>query len=279
MKRLLIITGLSGAGKSTALNALEDHGFTCTDNMPTNLIGSFVKEHPGPFAVAVDSRTPGGNLVEKISRTAAELKNEAKLEIIFFESSDETLVKRYGETRRNHPLARDGNIADGIRREREMLEDVREKAGTVVDTSGLNPHELREILSSRVLNKTRGPRINITSFGFKHGYPPDADMVFDVRMLPNPNFTPRLKPLDGRNGKVRDFVFSDGNASVFLDKASDMIDFVVEKYAGKDKLYLNVAIGCTGGRHRSVAVAEGLGEKLAFPVQNIKVVHRDIRKK
>ncbi len=282
MKLLLIITGLSGAGKSTALSLFEDRGFICTDNMPANLTGSFVREHNGPFAIVVDSRTPGGNLFEKISLISSELKNEAKVQTVFLEASDETLAKRYGETRRNHPLARDGNISEGIRKERILLEKVRENADTIFDTSGLNPHELREKLASLVSpEQDGGMRVNITSFGFKHGHPPDADMVFDVRMFANPNFTPHLKPLDGRDPRVRDFVFSDGGAEMFLDKVSDILDFVVGVYKGKDKPYLNVAIGCTGGRHRSVAVADELSGKLAGKlkaVSGIKVSHRDIGK-
>ncbi len=283
MKLLLIITGLSGAGKSTALSLFEDRGFICTDNMPTNLIGSFVREHEGPFAITVDSRTPGGKLSERISRIASELKNEAKVETIFLESSDESLAKRYGETRRNHPLARDGNIVEGIGKERILLEQLRENADTVIDTSNLNPHELREHLASSVSAKqNRNMRVNITSFGFKHGHPQDADMIFDVRMLANPNFIPSLKPLDGLNPQIRDYVFSDGNARIFLDKAADMLDFVAGVYNRKDKLYLNIAIGCTGGRHRSVAIADKLGgelgEKLGREAADIKVSHRDIGK-
>lgn len=277
MKLLAIITGLSGAGKSTALSVFEDRGFICTDNMPANLAGSFVREHDGPFAIVVDSRTPGGNPSEKISRIASELKNEAKAEVIFLEADDQTLVKRYGETRRNHPLARDGSIAEGIGRERDLLEKVRRNADRIVDTTGLNPHELRE----RLAPESGDMRVNITSFGFKHGHPPDADIVLDARMLANPNFTPRLKPLDGRDPSVRDFVFGDADARTFLDKAADIIDFVVGAYGGKDKLYLNVAIGCTGGRHRSVAVVEELGGKLGEKLKGaseVRVSHRDIGK-
>ena len=280
MKLLLVITGLSGAGKSTALSLFEDMGFICTDNMPTNLITPFVEEHEGPFAVVVDSRTPGGDLFENVSAVTEELKNRAKVEIVFLESSDETLVKRYGETRRNHPLARDGNIAEGIRKERLLLRGMRENADTILDTSGLNTHELRERLASSVsVKETRDIRVNIISFGFKHGRPTDADMVFDVRILPNPNFTPHLKPLNGKDGRIRDFVFSGGDAGRFLDKTADIIDFVVGAYKGKDKLYLNVAIGCTGGRHRSVAIAESLGEKLkSGNIKDMSVSHRDIGK-
>lgn len=280
MKLLMIITGLSGAGKSVALSALEDRGFICADNIPANLIGQFVREHEGPFAIVIDSRTPGGKIFEKISDAAEKLKNEARIEIIFLECSDEEIVKRYGETRRNHPLARDGNIADGIKKERALLENLKRKADLVVNTSGLNPHELREHPLLRASDgRTRDICVNITSFGFKHGRPPDADMVLDVRMLPNPNFTPKLKPLDGKDKRTRDFVFSDGSGAVFLDKASDIIDFVAGLYKGKDKLYLNVAIGCTGGRHRSVAVSERLGEMLKSSLKEVRVTHRDIGKK
>ncbi len=280
MKLLLIITGLSGAGKSTALSLFEDMNFMCTDNMPTNLIIPFVEEHEGPFAVVVDSRTLGGNLFESISGVAEELKSRAKVEIVFLESSDETLLKRYGETRRNHPLARDGNIAEGIKKERFLLKGLRENSDTILDTSHLNTHELRERLASSVsVKETRDMRVNITSFGFKHGRPPDADMVFDARILPNPNFTPQLKPLNGKDGEIREFVFSGGVAERFLDKTADIIDFVVGSYKGKDKLYLNVAIGCTGGRHRSVAIAEALGERLTTGnIKDMSVSHRDIGK-
>ena len=279
MKLLLIITGLSGAGKSTALSLFEDRGFICTDNMPPNLIGAFVKEHGGPFAVVVDSRTPGGGICGNISAIASELKGEARVETIFLDSSDRTIVKRYGETRRNHPLSRDGNIAEGIEKERVLLREVREKADTIVDTSAFNPHELREHLTSFARLETEGDiRVNITSFGFKHGPPPDADMVFDSRMLPNPNFTPNLKPLCGKDDEIREFVFASPEAREFLDKAAGIIDFVVGMYRGKDKLYLNVAVGCTGGRHRSVAVAEAIGRSGGISVKNIKVGHRDIEK-
>lgn len=270
---------MSGAGKSTALSLFEDLGFVCTDNMPANLIVSFVKEHKGPFAVVVDSRTPGGNLKDRISETARELKGLARVEIIFLESSDSALARRYGETRRNHPLARGGDIAQGIEKERAFLSGLRAAADTVVDTSGFNTHELRDHLSALVPSeKPGGIRVNITSFGFKHGSPQDADMVFDVRMLPNPNFTPELKPLTGKEQKIRDFVFSGTEAARFLDKAADIIDFVVEAYGGKDKLHINIAIGCTGGRHRSVAVAEALTERFGGEAKDIRVSHRDIGK-
>ncbi|QMU56597.1 MAG: RNase adapter RapZ [Candidatus Mycalebacterium zealandia] len=279
MKLLLIITGLSGAGKSTVLSTFEDRGFICADNIPPNLTGQFVKEHEGPFAIVIDSRTPGGKLFEQVSEAAEKLKKDAKVEIIFLESSDETLVKRYGETRRNHPLSRDGNITDGIKKERALLENLKQKADLIIDTSGLNPHELREHPSLRAAGGETGEiRVNITSFGFKHGHPPDADMMFDVRMLPNPNFTPELKPLDGKDKRIRDFVFSDTGGEGFLDKAADIIDFVVGLYKSKDKLYLNVAIGCTGGKHRSVSVAERLGKRLKGSVKEVRVAHRDIGK-
>lgn len=283
MKLLLIITGLSGAGKSTALSFFEDSGFICTDNMPANLIGAFVREHKGPFAIVVDSRTPGGNLSGKISRVVSELKNEVKIETVFLESSDETLVKRYAETRRNHPLSRDGNILEGIKKERILLENIKKRADIIFDTNGLNPHDLKQrMLSSVPLTQDRHMRVNITSFGFKHGHPPDADMVFDVRMLANPNFTPRLKPLDGSNTQIKNFVFGDDNARIFIDKAFKMLDFVVGAYGGKDKPYLNVAIGCTGGRHRSVAVADELGRKFGENTgrtsAGVHVSHRDIGK-
>ncbi|MCY4042312.1 MAG: RNase adapter RapZ [Candidatus Dadabacteria bacterium] len=278
MKLLLIITGMSGAGKSTARSLFEDLGFTCADNMPANLIGAFVSEHKGPFAVVVDSRTPGGNPLEKVAAVTDELKGGARVETIFLDSSDRALARRYGETRRNHPLSRDGDIAVGIEKERALLSDLRAAADTVIDTSGFTPHDLRERLSA-LSPAGGGIKVNLTSFGFKHGNPQDADMVFDVRMLPNPNFTPELKPLDGTRREIRDFVFSGGGAARFLDKTADIIDFVIGAYGGKDKLHINVAIGCTGGRHRSVAVADALAERLkGRPAREVRVVHRDIGK-
>lgn len=281
MKLLLIITGMSGAGKSTARSLFEDLGFTCADNMPANLITAFVNEHDGPFAVVVDSRTPGGDPVEKIAAVAGELKGAARVETIFLDSSDRALTRRYGETRRNHPLSRDGDIAGGIERERALLSGLRAAADTVIDTSGFTPHDLRERLSAIApsggasVNRTK---VNLTSFGFKHGNPADADMVFDVRMLPNPNFTPELKPLDGTRREVSEFVFSGGGAAVFLDKAADIIDFVIGAYGGKDKLHINIAVGCTGGRHRSVAVTEALAGRVGGAAREVRVVHRDIGK-
>jgi UPF0042 nucleotide-binding protein len=281
--RFVIITGLSGAGKSFAIKCFEDMGYFCVDNLPTTLIPTFAElcaqstREIRRIALGVDVREGEylGHLVEILQQ----LKSQGHpTEVLFLEAGDEALVRRYHETRRRHPLAGDGNILDGIRAERKAMAHLREIADRIVDTSGITVHQLKELLGdSYGAGKTRASlAISLVSFGYKHGIPYDSDLVFDVRFLPNPHFVDALRPLDGRDAPVREFVLAHEESRQLLDRLKDLLAFLLPFYQREGKAYLAVAVGCTGGRHRSVAVVEELRpllEALGFPPT---VTHRDI---
>jgi Predicted P-loop-containing kinase len=281
MIRLVIVSGLSGSGKSTAVSALEDLGYFCVDNLPPTLIPTFMElcansaESIPKVALVMDIRE--GVFLELAPGVIKELKEEGHLvELLFLESSDEALVRRYKETRRRHPLSTNGNILEGISKEREMLSSIKGLADHVLDTSSFNVHQLREILQDR-FGKTVGRKmsVNFLSFGYKYGFPYDADLVFDVRFLPSPHFVESLKDLTGSDERVKEFV-SKGDSREFIEKLVDLLEFLIPKYEKEGKPHLTVAIGCTGGRHRSVAVTNEIAER--FKRLSPKVWHRDVSK-
>ncbi len=281
--RFVIITGLSGAGRSFAIKCLEDLGYFCVDNLPTTLIPTFAElcTHSSRdmrlIALGVDIRE--GEYLSHLMDTLAELRAQGhKPEVLFLEAADETLVRRYQETRRRHPLAGDGSVLEGIRAERRALANLRESADRIIDTSGLSVHELKERLVEGY--RPEGARdeltVSLMSFGFKHGAPYDADLVFDVRFLPNPHFVDRLKRLDGRDSAVEEFVMSFEESRTLLAKIEDLLRFLLPLYRREGKAYLTVALGCTGGRHRSVTLVELLRRSLEVAGVAPVVRHRDI---
>src|SRR5207302_10635428 len=261
----VVITGLSGAGKSFAIKCFEDMGFFCVDNLPTTLIPTFAdlimrSEQPiHRVALGVDVRE--GAYLSRLLDTIRELRARGHaVEVLFLEASEEALVRRYHETRRRHPLAGDGNALDGIRAERKALSDLRVVADRILDTTALTVHQLKDrLVELYVAPKARpGLSVSLVSFGFKHGVPFDADLVFDVRFLPNPHFVEGLRPLDGRDTRVREFILQHEESRELLRRLQDFLGFVLPAYQREGKAYLTVAIGCTGGRHRSVALVEEL---------------------
>lgn len=287
MKHLpfFIVTGLSGAGKSVAAAALEDAGFFCIDNLPLDLLPKFLElpisrdsEITG-FAFVMDAREKG--FAARQESVLSRLREQGMhFEILFLEAEEEVLVQRFSETRRRHPLARDRELIAGIRAEAEALRPIREAADHVVDTSALNVHELK----ARILELVRSRRaiapmhVQVLSFGFKYGLPLEADLVFDVRFLANPHFVPELQPLDGEHERVRRFVLETAEAAEFLEKTFALIDFLLPRYEREGKSRLTLAVGCTGGRHRSVAVARRLQEHLSARHPAVGLTHRDIHR-
>jgi len=281
----VVITGLSGAGKSFAIKCLEDMGFFCVDNLPTTLIPTFAdlimrSEQPiHRVALGVDVRE--GAYLSRLLDIIGELRTRGHaVEVLFLEASEEALVRRYHETRRRHPLAGDGNALDGIRAERKALSDLREVADRIVDTSALTVHQLKDrLVELYVAPKARpGLAPSLVSFGFKHGVPLDADLVFDVRFLPNPHFVDALRALDGRDERVRTFVLNHPESKELLRRLEDFLRFVLPCYEREGKAYLTVAVGCTGGHHRSVTVAEELKRFLSGIGYAPTVVHRDLQR-
>ena len=279
----VIITGLSGAGKRHAIKCFEDMDFFCVDNLPTTLIPTFAdliarsRHDVQRVALGVDVRE--GEYLSHLLEALHELKGRGhNVEVLFFEASDEALVRRYHESRRRHPLAAEGNVLDAIRAERKALAHMREIADRIVETSSITVHQLKALLSELyVAPRARaGLTASLVSFGYKHGIPFDADLVFDVRFLPNPHFVDGLRPLDGRDTRVREFVLRHDEARELLDRLRDLLRFLLPFYQREGKAYLTVAIGCTGGRHRSVTFVEELREFLESLGYAPTVVHRDI---
>ncbi len=263
MKSILVITGMSGSGKTTAIRALEDAGWFCIDNLPAPLLMKVTElgEARDQLAFVIDVRE--GQFLKDAPRALEEARRAGhKVEVLFLDSSDESLTRRYSETRRRHPLAGSGGVAEGIAKEREALQELRDHAEHVLDTSTLTVHELRRQVSARFGSTSHGLSISVMSFGFKYGVPSNADLVFDVRFLPNPFFVPELKALTGKDPNVAAFVIDRPDSWVFLDKMYEMLEFLVPRYLKEGKSYLTVAIGCTGGKHRSVAMANALTLRL-----------------
>lgn len=285
--RFVIVTGMSGAGKSTALKMLEDVGYFCVDNLPVPLVpkpGELLmvpSTEINKIALGLDIRS--GQSFQEIEKALTELdKMKLSYEILFLDASNDVLVKRYKETRRAHPLAGPNRVDQGIARERKEMEVLRKRASWLVDTSRMLTRELKkEINSIFVENKDyKNLYITVLSFGFKYGIPGDADLVFDVRFLPNPYYIEELRPMSGNDREVREYVMSNDKAEEFLDKLVDMIRFLIPNYIAEGKTQLVIAVGCTGGKHRSVTLANELYEALQKDEGDygIKIEHRDIEK-
>ena len=281
--RFVVLTGLSGAGKSQAINALEDLGYFCVDNLPTSLLPTLARfaESDGarvtPTAVVVDMRDPA--FLDEFPRALASLRRRQSLGtlLIFLEADDNALVQRFSETRRPHPLAADQTVLEGIRKERAALARVKQMADTVFDTSQLNVHELRRAFRDLPrVGQDKPLVVTVLSFGYKHGIPLEADLMFDARCLPNPHFVPALRPLTGRDRAVRDYLGAAEATGLFIDKTADLLRFLIPQYAAEGKSYLTVAVGCTGGRHRSVMVAEAFRRRLdGLDGVRLRLEHRD----
>lgn len=271
---------MSGAGRSTALNVLEDLGFFCVDNLPpalaVQLVGMLAAEESiTRVGLGIDVRT--GGFLEGADAAFKELEASGhNVEVLFMDSADSALVQRYSETRRPHPLAPGGDLLEAIQKERDRLSTLRARARQVIDTTRLSVHELRRMLVASIARGDAGPRMvtRIISFGFKYGIPVDADLVFDLRYLPNPHFVPELKPLTGMDARVARFVLDAPETKELLQDLESMLTRLLPRYEREGKAYLTIAIGCTGGKHRSVAVAEELARRLR-PQREVAVAHRD----
>lgn len=282
--RFVIVTGMSGAGKSTALKMLEDAGYFCVDNLPVPLVDKFVELAAGTaqeysrVALGLDVRSI--HEPQAAERLLGLLKTGGyDYEILFLEAGNQTLVKRYKETRRNHPLARGGRIDDGIERERQMLSFLKRKADYIIDTSQMLTRDLRKELDKIFVQQLeyRNLFITVLSFGFKYGIPSDADLVFDVRFLPNPYYVEALKTKTGNDREVQDYVMNSETAHVFVKKLTDLVDFLIPNYIAEGKNQLVIAVGCTGGKHRSVTLANKLFAYLNERQEyGIRIEHRDI---
>ena len=265
LEDLVVITGVSGAGKSTAMQVFEDAGYFCVDNLPPEMIRGLVELflHEGSKVrrAAVVSDARGGAYFEQMSAVLDEL-DAAGVDhrVVFLDASREAVLTRYKETRRRHPLSPEGSVAQGIADERELIEPLRARADLVVDSTGLKAHELRRKLADEMLPRASTTRMAVTfeSFGFKNGPARDADIVLDVRFLPNPHYVPELRPLTGRDQRIVDYVGQDGHLDAFYERLLPLLDFLIPEYVGEGKAHLTIAIGCTGGRHRSVAISEFL---------------------
>jgi UPF0042 nucleotide-binding protein len=281
--KLVIITGMSGAGKTIAVQSLEDLGFFCVDNLPPVLIPKFAelidqsKGRIGKVALVIDLR--GREFFTALSESLRIIRENYTItyEILFLDATDSTLVQRYKESRRRHPLAPEGLPLDGIRLERKLLEELKGMATQVIDTSRLKPAELKERIISRFTSMGKGGiSVNVISFGFKYGIPIDADLIFDVRFLPNPHYVEHLRPHTGTDPEVYDYVMKWNETQEFLMKLVDMLQFLIPQYTKEGKSQVVVGIGCTGGKHRSVAIAEYLGKTLGNnDTDVVRVSHRD----
>ena len=282
-RQLVILTGLSGSGKSTVLKTFEDLGFYCVDNMPVELIPAFAELHTESgeefrrAALLVDARE--GAQLERLPAIYKRLRRESPVSLLFIDASDDALLRRYSETRRPHPLGQDQSVREGLRRERAMMEPIRRLADVVIDTTKFNVHELRQFIRERFKNPERSPLlISLVSFGYRYGVPTDADLVFDVRFLPNPHFVPSLRKYSGKDPKIVRYLRKFPQTAEFLKRMKSLLTYLIPHYIREGKSYLTIAFGCTGGRHRSVMFAEALQKNLASRGFPAKVVHRDVDK-
>jgi UPF0042 nucleotide-binding protein len=279
--RAVVVTGMSGSGKSTALHVLEDLGFYCIDNLPVTLLPRFLElwessgEEVRRVALGIDVRA--GRFLRDFPRVFDELRTAGiTLEVLYFEASDDVLVRRFSETRRPHPAAEGGSVADGIRREREALQGLREVADRIVDTSAFTVHELRATLRDLVERPEAGAMtVSLVSFGYKFGLPSDADIALDCRFLPNPFFVEELRPKIGTDPAVAEYVLARDDTIEFLRQVEALLAFTLPRYQREGKSYLTIAVGCTGGRHRSVVLVEELRRRLAGAGHRVLVRHRD----
>ncbi|HZD40028.1 MAG TPA: RNase adapter RapZ [Terriglobales bacterium] len=280
---IIIITGLSGSGKSVAIRALEDNGFFCVDNLPALLIPTFIdlcdgyREEVKRIALGVDLRA--GQFLQSWPDVLDEIRTAGHhVQILFFDAADEVLLRRFNETRRPHPLAGQSSIQEGITRERKALEGMRELADKVIDTSELNVHQLKAEMEQQFVPNARRMTVFLTSFGYKYGIPHDADLILDVRFLPNPHFVNELRPKTGLAPEVQEYVMKEKQTREFLDRLYSLLEFTLPLYEREGKSSLTLALGCTGGRHRSVVLVEELQKRLGGDSFPIRVKHRDVEK-
>ena len=280
--RLIIVTGMSGAGKSTAANYFEDKGYFCVDNLPPFLLpkiasmGSNGRGGCTDTAIVVDIRE--GDLLNDLLPVLDEMKqDDIYFEMLFLDANDSSIIKRYKETRRTHPLDKDIGLQEAIARERVILKEIKARADYIIDTSELLTREFLHELDNIIFNKMfSGLVINIMSFGFKYGIPVESDLVFDVRFLPNPHYIPSLKNLTGKSQAVKNYIFRHEETKIFMDKLVDMLKFLIPQYVKEGKQHLIIGIGCTGGRHRSVAISNDMAERLKKEGHSVVCRHRDI---
>jgi len=278
--QIVFVSGLSGSGKSTAMAALEDLGFYCVDNLPAQLVVQFLdlcaKATPPieKIALAVDSREQ--RFLKSLPDVVLQLRQQGfRVEVLFLECADEVVVNRYRETRRVHPLSPTGSVAEGIALERRVLVDVSRLADFVLDTSAMNVHQLKETVVRHISGRARRTVVNLVSFGFRYGPPRSAELVFDLRFLPNPFFEEHLRPLTGREPAVAAHVLESERGAEFFERLVAFLDYLLPLYDGEGKAYVTVGVGCTGGRHRSVAIAEALARHLRERHREVGLEHRD----
>ncbi|HEY8304203.1 MAG TPA: RNase adapter RapZ [Solirubrobacteraceae bacterium] len=287
LQDLVVITGFSGAGKSTAMNVFEDAGYFCVDNLPPEMIRSLVElfMHEGSKVerAAVVSDVRGGVYFEALTAVMDDLRALGITHhVLFLEAAEQTLSTRYKETRRRHPLAPHGSIAAGVASERELLEPLRSRADLVIDTTGMSAAMLRSRIAGELLPRQNAGKLALTfmSFGFKHGPPREEDLAFDVRFLPNPHYEHELRELTGHDQRVVDYIACDGRLGEFYERLHSLLDFLLPEYVAEGKAHLVIAVGCTGGRHRSVAIAEHLAARYGERDElSVTVAHRDIDKR
>lgn len=280
---LIVVTGLSGAGKGTVLKCLEDLGYYSVDNLPSELIPKFadlVKHFPKTPSAAIGVDIREGTAIREFPAIYKKLQRELHTRLLFLEADDATLIRRYSETRRPHPLGKDESVSESLAKERRMLAPVRQLADYIIDTSRFNVHQLRELIAG----KFQGARdeaelmISVTSFGFRYGIPSDSDLVFDVRFLPNPNYIPEFKALSGRHPRVARYIRSFPQTQEFIERICQLLVYLIPHYIREGKSYLTISFGCTGGRHRSVMIAGEVRKRLAKAGYKVKETHRDIRR-
>jgi UPF0042 nucleotide-binding protein len=278
---LVIITGLSGSGKATVLKAFEDLGYYAVDNLPIGLIPKFAEltkeaTHVRRAALVIDIRE--GQTLMQFPAIFKKLRRRVAATLVFLEADDRTIVRRFSETRRPHPLGMEASVLNSIRNEREQLAPIRAVADHIINTSKFNVHELKEVIGDKFQGSREEAkiRIDITSFGYRHGVPPDSDLVFDVRFLPNPNYIPAFKNLTGRNPSVARYIRSFPQSIEFIDRISELLVYLIPHYIREGKSYLTIAFGCTGGHHRSVMIASEIRKRLARAGFKVKETHRDV---
>ncbi|MBI3210890.1 MAG: RNase adapter RapZ [Candidatus Solibacter usitatus] len=277
---LVIVTGVSGSGKGTVLKSLEDLGYYSVDNLPTLLIPKFAelaKSSPEIRSAALGVDVREGSKLRQFPEIYEKLKRQFRTTLVFLEAGDAAILRRFSETRRPHPLGKEESVTESLAKERKLLLPVRRLADHIIDTSDYTVTRLRQSIAEKFRSpkEDAGLTISVTSFGFRHGIPTDSDLVFDVRFLPNPNYIPRMKKLTGSDPKVAAFVRSHQQTIEFLDRVTDLLIFLLPHYINEGKSYLTVSFGCTGGRHRSVMIAEEIRGRIAKVGYDVKLVHRD----
>ncbi len=279
LARVVIITGLSGSGKTVALRAVEDLNFFCVDNLPVSLIGSVISKisgHIGNRNIAIGIDIREREFLSDIESVLAALCRKHRIEVLFLEADTEILIRRFKETRRPHPL--EGELGQAIGKERESLDVLRQNADRIIDTSSLTPHQLRKLISSLYIsgNSRKEMSVSLISFGYKYGIPQNVDLLFDVRFLPNPHFVPRLKESDGRERKVAEYVLGHAETKEFIRRIKNLLNFLLPLYLREGRSYLSIGIGCTGGKHRSPAIIEEIAKTIKNDFVELNVIHRDI---